>query len=147
MQVASAFLCDAASVREGLLHVLGGGITRLWRQEFPAPLGVSIALLLELHRQELDRPHELNIIIMGEDGQQIAEVKGGFQAPASPTLELHEGQLIPMTLDLGGAELPAAGAYTVDISIDGEHRRSLHFSARPASELLEQQRQHQPPAG
>lgn len=145
MQVTAAFLCDAASVREGLLHVLGGGITRLWRQEFPGPLGVSVALLLELHRQELDRPHELNIIVMGEDGQQVAEVKGGFQAPASPNLEVHERQLIPMTLDLRAAEVPAAGAYTVDISIDGEHRRSLRFSARLASELIEQQRQQ--PAG
>lgn len=141
MQVTAAFLCDAASVREGLLHVLGGGITRLWRQEFPAPLGVSVALLLELHRQELDRPHELNIIVMGEDGQPIAEAKGGFQAPTNPALEVHEGLLVPMTLDLRTASLPSAGAYTVDISVDGEHRRSLHFSARPASELLEQQRQ------
>lgn len=145
MQVAAAFLCDAASVREGLLHVLGGGITRLWRQEFPAPLGVSVAILLELHRQELDRPHELNIVIMGEDGQSIAEVKGGFQVPAGPVLEVHEGQLVPMTLDLRVAALPSAGPYTVDISVDGEHRRSLHFSARPASELLEQQRRQAPP--
>jgi len=145
MQVAAAFLCDAASVREGLLHVLGGGITRVWRQEFPGPMGMSVAMLLELHRQELNRPHELSITVMGEDGQSVAEVKGGFQAPANPNLEVHEGLLVPMTLDLRAAAIPAAGAYTVDISIDGEHRRSLRFSARPASELLEQQRQQRPP--
>lgn len=106
---------------------------------------MSVAMLLELHRQELNRPHELSITVMGEDGQSVAEVKGGFQAPANPNLEVHEGLLVPMTLDLRAAAIPAAGAYTVDISIDGEHRRSLRFSARPASELLEQQRQQRPP--
>lgn len=49
MQLASAILCDFAQVREGLLFVSGGGITRIWRETFPAAAGVSLALVFEAH--------------------------------------------------------------------------------------------------
>ena len=49
MQVVTALLCDYASVREGLLNILGGGVNRLWRAELPAPLDGVDNLRLTLH--------------------------------------------------------------------------------------------------
>jgi hypothetical protein len=34
-----ALLCDAATVRENVLHILGGGLGQLWRDVYPARLG------------------------------------------------------------------------------------------------------------
>jgi hypothetical protein len=130
VQLGAAILCDYATIREGLLHVLGGGVTRMWSNQFPAPLTGTVALLLELHRQELDRPHEFEMVVMGADGARIADVNGAFQVPTNPDLDIHEPQLVPLALDLRGAGLPAPGAYTIDISIDGQHRTSLRFEAR-----------------
>ena len=45
MRIDTALLCDAATERDGLLNVLGGGITVATRPEFPAPLGMTLALV------------------------------------------------------------------------------------------------------
>jgi glutamate-5-semialdehyde dehydrogenase len=41
MDVTTAMLADFAQVREGLLFVSSGGITRCYREQLPAPLGVT----------------------------------------------------------------------------------------------------------
>lgn len=133
MKVVSALLCDAASVREGLLFVMGGGITRLWRQEYPAGFGCSLAMMLELHQMELERPHEIDVLLQGEDGQELARVKGGFQMGA-PNLEVGETALVPFAVDLHGVSIPAPGTCTLEISVDGAHQQTLRVSARPPGE-------------
>lgn len=136
-RVATALLCDYASVRENLLNVVGGGITRVWRTEFPAPLNLSLALVLELHEMELDRPHEIDIQIMGEDGQSIAQVKGGFQSAKPPGMEVTETLLVPIALDLRSAGVPALGAYTLSLAIDGSFATDLRFWVRQPPEAPE----------
>jgi hypothetical protein len=133
-KVATALLCDFASVRENLLNVVSGGITRVWRTEFPAPLNLSLALVLEQHEMELDRPHEIDIQIVGEDGQSIAQVKAGFQTAKPPGLEVTETLLVPLALDLRGAGVPSHGAYTLSIAIDGSFATELRFWVRPPPE-------------
>lgn len=129
MQVASALLCDAASVREGLLFVMGGGITRLWRENFPAPMAVELAVVLELRQSELSRPHEIEVIVQGEDGGRVAHVKGGVQAAGD--LEFGETLLVPIILSLRDAGLPREGRYDIEIAVDGNHHRTIMFQARP----------------
>ena len=67
-----ALLCDAVTVRENLLHVLGGGLGQIWRESYPAPLGAELALLLTLHPSETADEHELRVLIQDTDGKQIA---------------------------------------------------------------------------
>jgi hypothetical protein len=131
MNIGAAFLCDSASVREGLLHVLGGGITRLWRDQYPAPMNVALALLLELDRTELGRPHQLEITVMGEDGADIARVEGGFQSPPNPNLDFGEDALVPFIIPLQPVGLPNEGRYVISIMIDNVARKRLDFAARP----------------
>ena len=40
MRLETALLSDHASVRDGLLFVVAGGITRVWRSQLPAPLNL-----------------------------------------------------------------------------------------------------------
>ena len=61
MELKAAIICDAASVREGLLHVLGGGITRIWRQDLPAALGVALAVIVDLPPDVMFDPHEVTV--------------------------------------------------------------------------------------
>lgn len=133
MHVAAAFLCDFAEVRERLLFALGGGITRLWREAFPASMEASLALLLELHQMELATQHELQVVVQGEDGQRVGEVKAAFQMGASD-VDVGENLLVPIALDLRPARLPAPGSYAVEIVIDGAHQRTIQFKAMPRPE-------------
>ncbi|HZA27257.1 MAG TPA: hypothetical protein VE915_06370 [Actinomycetota bacterium] len=133
MHVAAAFLCDFAEVRERLLFALGGGITRLWRESFPASMDASLALLLELHQMEQATRHDLQVVVQGEDGQRVGEVKGAFQMGA-PEVEVGENLLVPIALDLRPARLPAPGSYAVEIVIDGTHQRKIQFRAMPRPE-------------
>ena len=80
MRFAVATLCDFAQVREGLLFVSGGGITRANRSAFPADLGLMLALSVEVSEAELSEPLEIRVRVENEDGEQIAQVVGVFKA-------------------------------------------------------------------
>lgn len=121
-------LCDAATVREGLLHILGGGIMRLNRSSFPAHLAAALALQISLHPTEAGVAHRAEAIIQGEDGSQIAKATAQFQVGGgdlAPGEEYTAPIVIPMML----VEIPAVGGYSMEILIDGEHRTSLPFRA------------------
>jgi hypothetical protein len=129
VKVTTGILCDFASVREGLLFVVGGGITRVRRAQYPAPFGCSVALLVELHQMELPRPHELELRVVGPDGENIASIKGGFQASGPADFDIGENLPIPVVVDLRGAQLTKPGRYNVEASIDGSHQLTLSFRA------------------
>lgn len=126
MLLRSCLLCDFAQVRNGLLYVVGGGITRLWRDEFPAPMGASLAIVFELHQQEVGRPHELAVQVMGPDGENVASVVAGFNA-AALELELGEGLVVPVSLDLRDAGLTKHGGHVVNVAVDGTHLGESRF--------------------
>ena len=45
-----ALLCDAATVRDSLLHILGGGIVKMAPLQYPAPIPAILALQLTFDR-------------------------------------------------------------------------------------------------
>lgn len=127
MEIVSALLCDFATVREGLLHVLGGGVTRIWRPTLPATLGVSLALTLEVPRDEVLLPHEVQVMIKDSDRNLLAEVTGGTQAPQLPIrLEPEEAVLVSLALPLQSINVLRYGRHDLDISVDKVSVRTLH---------------------
>lgn len=137
MQLSSALLCDFAQIREGLLFVSSGGVTRLYRSDFPAQMGVCLALVMEAHPTEATRPHELQVIVQGQDGERLAELTGGFQLSADSTAALETGENVqlPQAVDLRLVGIPAAGPHTIEILIDGVHARTMPFAVldKPAA--------------
>jgi hypothetical protein len=130
-----AFLADAVSTRANLLHVLGGGVTRLWRAEYPAPMNVELALLITLHPTEAAEPHRLRVVIQDIDGEQIAQLDGQFgidAAPPSPTgRQPGESLILPVGLNLRGVAIPREGSYSVEVLVDNQHVESLFFMVTP----------------
>lgn len=131
MRVDTALLCDAATVREGLLHILGGGITEIVRSEYPAELGLTLALRIMVHQTEVEHPHQLQIIVQGEDGQKVTEVHAQVEAEPPPDgIEPgEEGELLIPWNFPGRPKLPAPGRYSMELLIDGVHQRSIPFKA------------------
>jgi hypothetical protein len=118
MRARAALLCDAATVREGLLHVLGGGITRLWRDQLPAALNVTMAFMLEVEQEHLGSLVEVGVLIKDPDGDAVIEVNGSLQ-PEGGRLEHGEVQLLPMVLPLGAGGVQRYGRYSAEITLDG----------------------------
>ena len=138
VELKAAIICDAASVREGLLHVLGGGITRIWRQDLPAALGVALAVIVDLPPEAVFEPHEVIVAFVRDDDQaQLSEIKGAFHIGPELRLEPGEHQLVPMVFDLHGATVEQYGAYTFHIAIDFIPATSLTFWVlHPEEQLL-----------
>lgn len=128
MQV-EALLCDAATVRESLLHVLGGGVTRIWRPQFPAALGVDLALVLTLAQSEAQEKHRLRVLVQTADGAKLAEAIAEIGVAPSADLKPGERITVPVALSLRQVPIPADGIYGVEVLIDGILQRSFTFVA------------------
>jgi uncharacterized protein DUF6941 len=129
-RVASALLCDAATVREGLLHILGGGITRLHRTEFPAPMQVTLVVQVVLTPTEIQFEHDVMAVIQTEDGDVVVQANGHLEAgEPNPMLEPGESVILPLVINLAGVEVPRAAGYSIEVSVDEVHQTSLTFRA------------------
>lgn len=131
MEVRVATLCDFAQIREGLLTVASGGITRVWRSQYPAKLGIMLALIIEITAVEAVEPREIRIRIENADGGRLAEASGGFQLQQVPDHDPGEMLNLPLVLDFRDVELPAAGRYqvVVDPMTGGVSHTQLSFRA------------------
>lgn len=140
MEITTALVCNWAEVREGILFVSGGGITRAWKQSFPAPFGVCLALVLEGTQGEMiGIPHDVEIEVTTADGEQVGQVTAGIQANGSPDLEPGETLQVPLAFNLNMLPLPLPGAYDINVRIDrgsvaGQPERVLAIRALVAPE-------------
>lgn len=126
MDFTTLLICDSATTRDNLLHVLGGGITRLWRSTLPAPLGVAFAMVLELEPDELAVPHEIHLTMTDSAGRVIAELMGALEA-AARQLHNDENALFPHTVALHPVTTERYGRHELTISIDQALTRTLVF--------------------
>ena len=129
IEVTTALLCDHAEVRDGLLFVLSGGITRIMRDSFPAAMGTCLALMLEFESTETDVVHQLEILVLGEDGEEVARMDAELQVDSSTQARLAENLQLPIAVDLRAAGLAKPGAYELHVAVDAQHRRTLQFWA------------------
>ena len=118
-EVDCVLLCDAASVREGLLHILGGGITRAWRPTLPSPLGIQVAALVAIDSEDFGQPHDISIQIFDPDGNDFAGARGGFLPRDPGRLEPGEKALLPMVFDFRNYPVTKYGAHELKVSIVG----------------------------
>lgn len=139
MEIDAALLCDAATIREGLLHLLGGPITRVWRPKLPAPLGIAFAAILSMTPEELALPHEVAIMIRNEE-HVIARVMGAVQGGAGPLANIEPGEMLlaPTAVALHDMGTDRYGRHTLSVSIDhGAAERDIHFWVlHPQEQLL-----------
>lgn len=137
MKIDALIVSDAATVREGLLHILGGGVTRLWRDSLPAPLNIQLALAIELDEADLGLPHEIEIVMQNPSGADVFRIQGGFQVPRPERLEKGELQLVPLAFDTRNAVLTELGRHEIRASVDsGEEVMKAAWVLHPEEVLI-----------
>jgi hypothetical protein len=133
VKLSYAFLADFAQVENGKVYVFGGGVTILWRANFPAPVGVTVVASFAYNNVEAGSPRAFKLQINDADGQPVAPpLEGEFtlppRAPNVPTsvpLEAAFAIAIAGNIPI----LPAAGNYVIELMAGGDHVRSLPFAA------------------
>jgi hypothetical protein len=119
-----AFLADAAEALPGQkFHVLGGGVSRITGRGFPLRhphLAVVVGLLVTA--AEVHREHEIQMLLMGPEGGELARATGTMVAHRSPD---GRDALVTFAIDLWNLEFPRPGEYSVRLLVDGSERKRL----------------------
>jgi hypothetical protein len=130
MRIDTALLCGAATARDGLLSILDGGVGQVERQGYPAPLALTLAMRVLVHPTEMARPHQLEVLLQDEDGEQITKVNIGVEMGDQSLVPPGEEASIAIPWNFPGQPmLPHAGRYSFEILIDGVHQVSVPLRA------------------
>jgi len=134
MRISNMMICDFAQVREGLLTVCSGGITRVSVPVLPAGLGVMVASLLEFGPDDVGPIHEITWRLSHVDGAEtVANGTGAIQVTEAPSLEPGELMQVPLVIDLRPIAVLASGQFDFKLRLDGAEDleiRSLWVSPR-----------------
>jgi hypothetical protein len=119
VQLDCALLCDAATVREGLLHILGGGVTHFSSPWFPVPLELTLAVRILLDEGEGEKPHNVDIRLLGDDRRQIGRMLGQFTVATKSNKVSDDEQLAAaLPLRLTSLTIGETGWYTLELRVD-----------------------------
>lgn len=141
MRVVAAFLCDAVTVRDNLLHVLGGGVNVTARTEMPSALGVNGALMMEAGREELGRDHYLTVMVERVEGKVVGQLSAVLAlGPPDDSYPPDIVSSVPVALPLASLPLTEYGSYSVRVILDDEVATTMQL-------LVTQQPAPVPPAG
>jgi hypothetical protein len=121
LRITSAFLADAAQVRDGLMFVLGGGWDCFTVPELPGTLGGALVIVAE-PVVDGSRPTELLFEVIDADGQPRGSVRlpvnvDGTDRPLRLTRIFH----------FGGIEVSAVGIWRVAVRSGGVELASVPF--------------------
>jgi hypothetical protein len=122
-------LCDFAQVREGLLFIQSGGLTRLVAGQFPAKFACRVACLVYLPPDEADAGHDMVIKVKSAaTANVVATVKVELHGTPVPAgLQPGEGRQIPIVVPLDSVVFPAPGEYDLHAEVDEEFAGDLSF--------------------
>jgi hypothetical protein len=136
-RVTTMVLCDFAQVRDGLLFVSSGGVSRVVAGPFPARLRLHLATVVHVTADEVDRPHRMSIKFKYPDeATTIGGVEVNIQLNPVGGVYPGEGVNVPQALDLSQIPFPKPGQVDVQVAIDDELAGDLTFwvlAAQPAS--------------
>jgi hypothetical protein len=122
-------LCEAATAHEGLLNVLGGGITRVHALDYPAPIPLTLALLIELDEATPDK-HAVDLVLAGEDDNYLgkASLEFGVIPDYLPSVE---GSPVTFAgvVPLSALTVPTPGEYVITVEIDDELLTHVQFGS------------------
>jgi hypothetical protein len=126
-----ATLCEAVTIRDGLLYILGGGVACYSPMWYPAPLQIALAVLIELDYLDQGEPHKFAIALLDHQAHELERIEGEFALVKD--IELDAVATLPAALPLAGMSLPVAGNYEVRLEIDQETRARLPLRAAATS--------------
>jgi hypothetical protein len=134
MKLSMVTVCDAATVREGLLHVLGAGISEIGRPSEPFELGAVLVAVVQLDQDEIRKAADIQVQIQitnDASSEIVLEVGGTFSA--GDRQRVGRVEYVPIVVDASMAMLPHYGEYTVRFVVEGLSPWDLPLTAVSSS--------------
>jgi hypothetical protein len=132
LDLSTAVLCDFAQVRDRLLFVSSGAVSRLYRQELPSPLGLMVGLVIEVPLEDAGMEHKLRAEVINRHGTVLATLENLFRV-GDVGLFPHEVQQVPLVLSITGVRARTWGTHQVRLYLDDELVRALTLYVVPAA--------------
>ena len=125
----SLVLCDFAQIREGLLFVQSGGLTRLATPSFPATFHCHVATTVYMPPTEAAAAHEMVMKVKSATtAKVVATINVAMhETPAPAGLFPGEGRQMPIVVPLAAVTFTEPGEYDLQAEIDGEFAGDLSF--------------------
>lgn len=124
-------LCDWAEDVGGKLYIQGAGWNRLAAN---APASIAVAVLLEIPWDQANRPHDMRLQLVTEDGQPVMPdgetplvLDGKAEVGRPPGTKPGSSLNAPFALKFAGIVLPPGG-YRFELAINGEPLTSRSFT-------------------
>lgn len=129
LNLEAAFLADFASVSNGLLQVVNGGVNQLWRGDFPSPMDVFLVCLVGMTREFKGGAAQLALAVRSTENDDVY-VRGRLSM-LSPerTADANRG-VVPVVVDLRDVALPRIGRFAVTVSL-AETEKVVDFEVLP----------------
>jgi hypothetical protein len=131
MRLDWALLANAAEgPPNGLVYILGAGVDTLWREQFPAPVGVAMVLRLVTSRLESARPHKVEVHCSDEDGAAVIAQPIVLTVPPRQMPKDHPpgwDLAANIVINLAGVMIQKPGFYRFEIMVDDQQVRTLPF--------------------
>jgi len=129
MRLDWAILSNSSEIQAGLSYVLGGGWDTSWRPSFPTTFIGALTLRVMVHRTEVAAQHRLEVRFWDEDGADFAPPLQVDLGPGTVPEGHPPNWEVPAQLSVGlhGLPIPAAGRYSFEVSVDGQHLKSVPF--------------------
>lgn len=124
MNLVSAILCESANtLPDGRVNLLGGGINDVSVKQFPVFIKICVVLRFDFYLVPKGE-HTVQVKLIDGDGQ-------GILKPLNMKCNVPEKQRFAnFVIDVGRLKIPAPGAYSFEIMVDGNHCQSLPLDAR-----------------
>lgn len=133
MRISTLLLADAARVRDGLLSVIGGGVTGIGASTFPMHPQVDLGLIIDVEAGEWPGQLPINVKLeqVLEDG--VSTVVSGYEGTYVGELQAQtQPSVVPVALPLEPLEIPAPGQYFVVVEVGALSPARLRVTAREA---------------
>ncbi len=126
MELDFAFLADAADVANGKLFVLGGAFDTINVGAFPVThAALAVVLRLLLSPMDLDRKHELQILLLDADAKHVASASGELMMPKAPGSPAGWKQAVMLPLRFFNVPFAAEGHYSIEILANGKMLKAI----------------------
>jgi hypothetical protein len=118
-RITTLMMCDFAQVREGLLFVSSGDISRVLANQFPAHLRVHLAAVVHLPPDTVAEPHRLNVKFKYPDtAEMIANIDVDIRLDQVQGVYPGEGVNLPQVIDVSMIPFPHPGQVDLQVTVD-----------------------------
>jgi hypothetical protein len=118
----------------GKLFVLGGAFDTIHVQAFPASHPVlAVVLRFLLSPVDLDRKHNLQILLLDADAHHIASAQGELMVPKSPDSPQGWKQTVLIPLRFLNVPFKQEGHYSIEILANGKMAKAIPLRVIQAS--------------